>query len=380
MEKRPLRILHVVGGMSRGGVETWLRHVLRNIDRDRFQMDFLVHTDKACAYDDEIRALGSRILPCLSPSRPLKYAREFRRILAEYGPYDVIHSHVHHYSGYVLRLAHSAGVPLRIAHSHNDTSALEAGAGLRRRVYLSVTGRWIARYAMAGLSASRLAAVALFGSNWESDPRWQSLYCGVDFSHFRQPADQTNLRAELGLPPDAFVVGHVGRFSEQKNHKFLIEIAAEIARREPNMRLLLIGDGTLRPEIEDIVNRSGLTEKVVFAGLRADVHRLMLEAMDVFLFPSLHEGLPLVGMEVQAAGVPSVMSDTITSEVEVVSELVQWLSLSQPASVWAEAVLSAREMRRKITQPEALAKMEQSPFNVQVSIRELERVYAGATQ
>lgn len=380
MGKRPLRILHVVGGMNRGGVETWLKHVLSHIDRDRFNMDFLVHTDNPCAYDDEIRALGSRILPCLSPSRPLQYAHEFRRILAEYGPYDVIHSHVHHYSGYVLRLAHSAGVPLRIAHSHNDTAALEARAGLFRRAYLGVTSRWITRYAMAGLSASRLAAAALFGSEWESDPRWRPLYCGVDFSHFQSATNPTDLRAELGLPPDAFVIGHVGRFSEQKNHKFLIEIAAEVVKREPKAYLLMVGDGVLRPAIEEAVARSGLIEHVVFAGLRSDVHRLMLEVMDVFLLPSLHEGLPLVGMEVQAAGVPSVMSDTITSEVEVVSELVRWLSLSQPASVWAEAVLLAREMREKITQPDALAKMERSPFNVQVSIRELERVYAGATQ
>ena len=404
MQKRPLRILHVVGGMNRGGVETWLMHVLRNIDRERFQMDFLVHTAETCAYDEEIRALGSHILPCLSPSRPLKYASRFRRILAANGPYDVIHSHVHHYSGYVARLAQRAGVPIRIAHSHSDTSALQARAGLLRRAYLSLSGRWIARYAVVGLSASRQAAASLFGRNWELDSRWQQLYCGVDFSGFPTAGDETDLRVELGLPQDAFVIGHVGRFSEAKNHKFLIEIAAEVAKREPNMRLLLIGDGLLRPLIEQEVVRLGLADHVVFAGLREDVHRVMLEAMDVFLLPSLHEGLPLVGMEVQASNdtdingvvsklsadvadevrqhfgdrVPCVMSDVITSEVEIIPSLVQRLSLSQPASVWAEVALSAREMGKNITKQDALAKMKQSPFDIHVSIRELERVYAGA--
>lgn len=370
--------MHVVGGMNRGGVETWLMHVLRNIDRERFQMDFLVHTAETCAYDEEIRALGSHILPCLSPSRPLKYASRFRRILAANGPYDVIHSHVHHYSGYVARLAQRAGVPIRIAHSHSDTSALQARAGLLRRAYLSLSGRWIARYAVVGLSASRQAAASLFGRNWELDSRWQQLYCGVDFSGFPTAGDETDLRVELGLPQDAFVIGHVGRFSEAKNHKFLIEIAAEVAKREPNMRLLLIGDGLLRPLIEQEVVRLGLADHVVFAGLREDVHRVMLEAMDVFLLPSLHEGLPLVGMEVQAAGLPCVMSDVITSEVEIIPSLVQRLSLSQPASVWAEVALSAREMGKNITKQDALAKMKQSPFDIHVSIRELERVYAGA--
>src|SRR5208337_3468794 len=134
----PIRILQVVGGMERAGVETWLMHVLRQIDRDRFRMDFLVHTDHPCAYDEEIHSLGSKIIPCLRPSRPWTYARNFTRILREHGPYDVVHSHVHHFSGYVVRLAHRAGIPLRISHSHNDTTNLEARSGMIRHAYLSL--------------------------------------------------------------------------------------------------------------------------------------------------------------------------------------------------------------------------------------------------
>lgn len=146
--ERPIRILHIVGGMNRGGVETWLMHVLRHIDRDRFQMDFLVHTTKPCDFDDEIRALGSQVIPCLHPSRPFVYARNLRRLLREHGPYDVVHSHVHHYSGWTLRIAHQAGVPVRVAHSHSDTFSVQAAAGLVRRGYLRLMRTLIHRHAI----------------------------------------------------------------------------------------------------------------------------------------------------------------------------------------------------------------------------------------
>src|SRR6188474_985657 len=123
-----MRVLHVLGGMDRGGVETWLMHVLREWDRGRGQMDFLVHTTRQCAYDEEVRALGARIIPCLTPRRPWSYSKRLRRILRDFGPYDVVHSHVHHFSGMVLRAARTSGVPVRIAHSHNDTSGVEASA------------------------------------------------------------------------------------------------------------------------------------------------------------------------------------------------------------------------------------------------------------
>src|SRR5690242_11069048 len=131
----PIKVLHAVGGMNRGGVETWLMHVLRHIDRDRFQIDFLVHTTQPCDYDDEIRRLRSTIIPCLDHFRPWLYASNFRHILREYGPYDVVHSHVLHYSGYILRLARQAGVPVRVAHSHLDTSPFQSKLPFLRRVY-----------------------------------------------------------------------------------------------------------------------------------------------------------------------------------------------------------------------------------------------------
>jgi glycosyltransferase involved in cell wall biosynthesis len=348
---------------------------LRNIDRDRFQMDFLVHTTEPCPYDDEVRALGSKIIPCLNPAKPWLYARNFKRILHEYGPYDIVHSHVHNFSGYVLWLAKQAGIGVRIAQSHNDTSSVQAKAGWYRRLYLALTEWWVDRYATVGLGVSYKAAASLFGSTWLTDPRRQILYPSIDLTPFQSPVNSVAIRTELGLPADAFAIGHVGRFMEQKNHLFLLEIVAEVAKRKPKMRLLLIGDGSLRPEIEQKVIQLGLTDHIIFAGLRPDVPNLMLGAMDVFLLPSFYEGLPLVLLEAQAAGLPCIFSDVITEEVDIVKPLLQRISLSKSASIWAEAVMSARSSASAISQRDALAVVENSPFNIAASVKKLTEVY-----
>lgn len=373
-QQRPIRILHVLGGMNRGGIETWLMHVLRQIDRDRFRMDFLVHTTEPCAYDDEIRALGSRIIPCLHYANPLQYAANFKRILQEYGPYDIVHSHAHHFSGYVLRLAKQAGVPIRIAHSHLDSIPLEGNPSWQRRLYLALSKSWINRYATLGLGCSELAAADLFGPTWCTNPDRQVLYYGIDLSPFRGPVDSATLRAELGIPADAFVVGHVGRFDVQKNHEFLVEIAAAIVQRHPNTYFLLVGEGVLRPAIQQQVAQRGLIDQFIFAGTRPDVPQVMRGAMDVFLFPSLSEGLGLVLLEAQAAGLPCIFSSEIPEEADVVPALVHRLSVSQPAADWSEQVL-AQQGRLTLPQSQALAALAASPFNIEIALKRLETVY-----
>jgi glycosyltransferase involved in cell wall biosynthesis len=371
-----IRVLQVVGGMNRGGVETWLMHVLRQTDRSRFRIDFLCHTTQPCAYDEEARALGAKIIPCVGVQRPWVYARNFRRALREHGPYDVVHSHVHDYSGYVLQLAHRAGAPGRIAHSHLDTSRVDAKGGLARKCYLRLMRWWLARHATLGLAASRPAAVALFGRNWEADRRWRLFYYGIDLAPFGAPVDKEALRAELGLPTPALVVGHVGRFDPQKNHAFLVEVAAEVKKLRPDMRLLLVGDGPLRPAIEEKVRSRGLADCSVFLGARSDVPRLMRGAMDVLLFPSHYEGLPVTGIEAQAAGLPVVLSDVITEEVDAVKPLITRLSLREPAGTWARAVLSAGGATAAASS-QGLAVIEEGPFNILRSVHRLLEIYAG---
>jgi glycosyltransferase involved in cell wall biosynthesis len=374
VDRSSIRILHAVGGMNRAGTETWLMHILRNIDRDRFQMDFLVHTDQPCAYDEEIRALGSKIIPCLDQAKPWLYSRNLKRILRKYGPYDIVHSHVHHFSGYILWLAKQVGVPIRIAHSHNDTFEVDAHASFLRRVYTTLMKGFIQSHATTGLAASRVAALALFGDDWENNPRWQVLYYGIDFTPFKTPVDGLVLRQELGIPEDAFVIGHVGRFEAQKNHLFILEIAAIVAQKDPLMRLLLIGDGILRPMIDEKVKEMGLAEKVIFAGNIPDVPRL-LAVIDLFLFPSLYEGLGLVLLEAQAAGKYCIFSDIVPEEADIIPSLIQRISLAQTPSVWAHAVITNQQNPVSISQAEALVLIESSVFNIQRSSQELQNYY-----
>jgi glycosyltransferase involved in cell wall biosynthesis len=371
-----IRVLQIVGGMNRGGIETWLMHILRHIDRERLHMDFLVHTANPCAYDDELRALGSGILPCLGHSRPWDYAKNFRRILSSCGPYDIVHSHLHHYSGYTLGLAKRAGIPMRIAHSHVGASAEDTSPSPLRWIYLNAARRLIRRFATIGLAASGEAAKALFGPAWHRDPLCRLLYYGIDLDPFEGPADQS-VRASLGLPPDAFVIGHVGRFAEQKNHGFLLEILRRVSDSDPRTRLLLIGDGPLRPAIERGAAKLGLSERLIFAGLRSDVPRLLLGAVDVFVMPSLYEGLPLAGLEAQAAGLPCVLSDSITRELDVIPQLIRRLPLSAPASAWADQVLTLGRSPAVLSRSQALEALVSSPFGITNSVKRLESLYFG---
>ncbi|HEY9640573.1 MAG TPA: glycosyltransferase family 1 protein [Coleofasciculaceae cyanobacterium] len=369
----PIRVLHAVGGMTQGGTETWLMNVLRHIDRNRFRMDFLVHTNQPCIYDEEIRRLGGRIIPCLNPSKPLQYAASFNQVIQQYGPYDVIHSHMHYFSGYLLRLAHQAGIPIRIAHSHCALS--EVNATWNRRLYLALSKLWIDHYATFGLGCSEQAAAELYGLNWKTHPCRQVLYCGTVLSPFQASVNSSAVRAELGIPSDAFVVGHVGRFAIEKNHSFLVEVATETIQRNPKTLFLLIGQGALHSTIQQQVVDRGLEKQFIFAGSRSDVPRLMMGAMDAFIFPSLFEGLGLALIEAQAAGLPCLFSDVIPTEVDAVYPLIHRFSLSKSPSEWAERLLQLKGTHPAISPAEALACIANSPHNFERTLQQLESFY-----
>lgn len=371
------RILHVACemGVRGGGAETWLLQMLRRFDRKRFQHDILVHTDQPAEYHEELRYLGCRILPCSRPLFLWKYPRVFKALLRTHGPYDAVHSHVL-FAGLVIHLAQQAGVPVRIAHSHSDTAGFGVDGALLQGGFIRWTNRWVRREATLGLACSRRAAAALYGPTWTRDPRWEVLHYGLDPSPFAQEVDAHRVRADLGLPADAVVIGHAGRFQKQKNHAFLIDVAAAAIRQDPRVHFLLLGDGPLRPEIEQKVERLGLTRQVHFAGARRDVPRVMGGAMDVFALPSHYEGLPMVGLEIQVAGVPAVISDNIAEELDFVPGLVNRLSVRASAEHWATALLRAAARRRPATETRRL--FERSDFTIEHCVRRLEAIYDNA--
>lgn len=375
--RSPVRVLQVVGSMNRGGIETWLMHVLRAIDRNKFTMDFVVGTDIPGIYDDEIRQLGSQIFPCLNPGAPWVYAKNFRSILKQNGPYDVVHSHLHSYSGLVLLVAKRLGVPIRIAHSHTDTTQSEFS--VLRRIYLAATKCLLNENASSGLAVSSNAAVSLFGKKWQLDPRWKILHCGIDTDPFQTHSETVRMRQALGIPGDAFVVGHVGRFVRSKNHLFLLAIFAEILKARSDAYLLLVGNG---PDVEMVKAKAealGISDKVIFAGERQDVPGLMLDVMDVFVLPSLYEGLGLVLIEAQAAGLPCIFSDTIPEEVDVVNSLIERIRLDKTAKEWAD-IIKERYGPRPVKREEAVRAIIDSQFNIMNSILKLEDNYSIKTK
>jgi glycosyltransferase involved in cell wall biosynthesis len=305
--EKPLRILHILGGLNRGGVETWLLHVLRNIDRGRYQMDFLVHTTAPCAYDEEIRSLGSEIIPCLHPSQPLRYARSFKRICRKYGPYDVVHSHVHFFNGMTLWLAAQMGVRGRIAHMYplRDTRP----QNLRRAAYRTLVTRMIARYATIILSDSH-NSLAAFQSicdcrHLPSMP----LYCGIDQSPFQRRVDRAEVRRSLELPLDKPVITFVARLSPHKNHAQLVRVADRLNADGHRYHFVIAGShGELLEHYQKVVaDRPYIS---MLTGVK-DISGLLL-ASDLFFFPSLEEGFGIVAVEASAAGLPIVATNLPT--------------------------------------------------------------------
>jgi glycosyltransferase involved in cell wall biosynthesis len=372
-QRRPIRVLHVVGSLNLGGVETWLMEVFRHVDRSRFAMDVLVHSSARGTFDDEARELGVSIIPAAASSQPGRFAHRFVAALRSEPGYDVVHSHVHHFSAYALALARLAGVPVRVAHSHADTLSAERTSPPLRQLYCTSTRRALGIVATDRLAASAPAGRALFGPDWPSREGDRVLHYGFDFRRFEAPLDGTTVRRQLGIPPDAFVIGHVGRFDPVKNHAFLIEVMAEVARREPAAVLLLVGDGPTRRRTEELVAARGLSERVVFAGARSDVPELMRAAMDVLVLPSTEEGLGIVGLEAQAAGIWCLFSDRVPREVSVVPELTRFLALDRSTSTWASALLESGH--RAGPRSGAAERLTRSSFSIDVCLGSLAEAY-----
>jgi glycosyltransferase involved in cell wall biosynthesis len=365
------KILHVIGGMHRGGVETWLMHVLRGIDRTKFHFHFLVHTGEKAPYDDEIRSLGAHIHPCTGVRNPIKYARQFKSVLREHGPFDVVHSHVYLYSGFPMRLAAESRVPIRIAHSH--TAPKKKALNLARFTYERLMADWIARYATHRIGISRIAADSLFGKRAHDSA--SVLPYGFDFTPFLQPRSPEEVKKRLGVPLHRKVIGHVGRFFPVKNHAFIVECFARIVAAGVDAHLLLVGDGPLVPTIQKDIESRGLTDRCTFAGPQSVVAPF-LSAMDVFLFPSLYEGLGIVALEAQAAGVPVIASSVVPEEIDVIPKMVEHIPLEDGPEVWASAVIEKLRNGNFKRGDEALL-LQRSNFALPVCIEKLSRIYEG---
>lgn len=373
-----MKILHVIKWFGVGGVETWLLNVVRHIDSQKFAIDILVQEAYPGTFDAEAEKCGARMLVCEGAPNPILFARNFRNILKKYGPYDVVHSHVHHFSGYVLAIAKFYGVKGRIAHCHNYI--LMHAVSVRRKAYLQAMKKLIDTCATDKFAVSSKAADDLFGVNWKSDNRCKIYPCAIDCSKFTNSDEfgGRKLRNELGLPKNAKVIGHVGRFTEQKNHKLLIDITADLLRNDTSLFVLMVGDGPLMVEVKKQVEQLGVAGQCVFTGIRHDVSDLMRFAMDYFVFPSLHEGLGLVLVEAQAAGLPCLVSDAVPQEACVLADRVVWCSLQDSKEVWQEELKHLMK-HFDLTDPRetvSILHKAKLPYCLEENLKFLQDVYA----
>lgn len=328
-----IRVLQVFGRMDRGGAETMIMNIYRNIDRSKVQFDFVVHTSDKCDFDDEIRSLGGRIfsVPRFNIRNALFYKRAWRKLLSEHPEWKIIHGHIMGVASIYLKLAKRFGI-ITVSHSHTSGDKF----GLTESIKNFLEKRIVADYYMA---CSNVAGIWLFGEEIVKGKKFFILPNAINVSAFDYKPDIRNKKRELLGVKDELLIGHIGRFDKGKNQIFLVEVFKCLTTKVGGIKLLLIGRGELEDLVKKRVFELDLQEKVIFAGVRSDVNEL-IQAMDVFVFPSLYEGLPVTLVETQTSGLPCVISDTVSTESILTKDLITIMSLNQSADEWAEHIIS----------------------------------------
>ena len=336
------KALYIVTSMDTGGAETVFMKYYRALDKSHYQLDFCVSSDEPGFYDAEIESMGGRIVHTVKKLDAGPVA-SFKRLvqIARDGDYCcAIRSSQNSLSALDLLAMRVGGVPKTIFRSSNTGTVLNNN----KQILLHAMFKPLVKVAATDFAApSTEAGAYMFGKAGASGSRFHLMKNALNIEDYAYDAStRADVRSELDIPAGSFVVGHVGRFNQQKNHSFLIEAFAIIARRRPEAVLLLVGKGEARAAVERRVAELGLADRVVFAGVRSDACRLY-SAMDVFIFPSLYEGLPNVIVEAQANGLPCVISDSITREVGICGNVV-YKKLGDGPDKWADAALSSERI------------------------------------
>lgn len=329
----PIRVLHENVVMDMGGIENLLMNIYRNIDREKVQFDFMVHRDKDAYFDDEIRNLGGRIYKCspFNPFKHFKYMSDINKILKEHPGYNIIHAHSE-LNMWPLKSAKKYNIPIRISHSHSTREIKDL-----KWLFMEYEKIFLKQQCTDLFACSIDAARWLYGEKAVKQNKIKYIKNGIKVDDFEFHIDIRNrIRKELNLENN-FVIGHVGRFMKEKNHKFMLDILKEIKKIKSNSVLIFVGDGELEDEIKNKARKMGIANEIRFLGVRSDVKYLM-QAMDIFLFPSFYEGLGIVLIEAQALELESVVSENIPDEA-FITDLVHKVSLEKDASYWAKKII-----------------------------------------
>ena len=362
-----LRVLHSVSNMARAGIETMLMNYYREMDRSRIQFDFLANKPAPGEYDAEISSMGGRVFvsPGLNPLHFPRYRRYMAELLRGNPDIRIVHAHNEAMGYYALQSAKDAGLQVRIAHAHNTQIIRDYKYPLKL----------ICKQLLPGAATDYWSCGKDAGIYYYGEKRWNAsgfiLHNAIDVSRFGFRREVRDRQRQLYGLEKCFVVGHVGRFNVQKNHTRLLDIFAEIVKAVPDARLALIGVGELEPAVKEKARAIGIQDKVLFLGQMADVSD-WYQAMDCFVLPSLFEGLPVVGIEAQASGLPCVFSDQVTDEV-LLSPEARRVPLRADDAEWAREILAAR--RPEADRIQGMDVVRRAGYDIHTEARKLQETY-----
>ena len=345
-----IRVLHSVSNMDRAGIETMLMNYYRHMDRTKIQFDFLCNKTKPGAYDDEIRSLGGQIYrtPGLNPAKLPKYLRFMKGLFREHPEYRIVEAHNGALGVYALYAAKKNKIPVRIFHAHGASITKDWKLPIKL-----VCKAFLPSNMNQHFTCGVAAAKCYFGEKCVADDDYVLIPNAIEIENFLfDPEKRDAIRQAHGLT-DRHVVGHVGRFMGQKNHGFLLDVFAAVCRRDPAAHLVLLGEGELMEAMKAKAAQLGITEHVSFMGVVSNVNE-WYQAFDAFVLPSVWEGLPVVGVEAQAAGLPCVFSDSITREIGILDN-AKFVALDAGTETWVQAIMDAVADKRAQNARQAVA-------------------------
>ena len=361
----PIRVLQVVASLNAGGMENYIMNLYRMVDKSKVQFDFVVHHAAVGLYEDEIQELGGKIyhFTVLDDKNVVKYISELNRFFDEHKEYQIIHGHLSSLAVFYLGVAKKYNVPWRIAHSHG-AGFLHTLKGTAKYLLFRTT-KWNANVRLA---CSTEAGKYLYGKDtFEFVPN------GIDVDRFTFDENKRiEMRKMLGIR-DEYVIGHVGRFETQKNHELIMKVFSQYAKEDEEAVLLLVGTGSLQDKMKATARSLKIEDRVNFLGVRSDINDLY-QGMDLFFFPSLFEGLGIVAIEAQVAGLPCIFTKTLPKELDISDEIIR-CNLNAGIEEWVAAIKKAKNLSKTSTRSDNIEKVRNAGFDAEYSMTCLTKVY-----
>ena len=330
-----IKILHVIVGFIGGGVEEFLYNNIINLPKEDYDISIVAYEKSLKECIDKFKKLDIKIYELNNSNVKDIQNNKFIYNIIKKNKFDIVHVHMTEFSMYPCRVARLLNTKIIIAHSHNIFISNSFIENLKFKMHRKLTKLLSNRY----MACSKGAAVSLFGKNNMKNEKVKIINNGINIERFRFNKDiRTSIRKKLKIKNDEILIGHIGRFTEQKNHKFILEIFDKICEMRENYKLLLIGEGHLKEEIKEYAEGLGLNDKVIFKENTEKIEE-MYNAMDYFLFPSIYEGLGMVTIEAQVNGLKVLASDVIPQEANITNN-IKFLSLKKNPEDWANIIIN----------------------------------------